>query len=157
MKYLKELKEGDRVAAVYMVKHRSNAVTKNGKEYWNVTLQDKSGTLDAKVWDPNSQGIAEFDDKDYVEIIGDVTSFNGALQLNVKRTRVAAEGEYDPADYLPVSKKDIEEMYAELMAIIGTIKNPYLSKLLHAFFDDADFRKVCTGLPRRRHTERIFR
>ena len=143
MKYLKELKEGDRVAAVYMVKHRSNAVTKNGKEYWNVTLQDKSGTLDAKVWDPNSQGIAEFDDKDYVEIIGDVTSFNGALQLNVKRTRVATEGEYDPADYLPMSDKNIDDMYGELLSMMEKTDNPYLKKLLHMFFvEDTDFVKA---------------
>ena len=61
--------------------------------------------------------------------MGDVTNFAGALQLNIKRARKAREGEYDPTDYLPVSKCDIDEMYGELMAIIRTIKNPYLSRL----------------------------
>jgi len=134
MKYLKELREGDRVSDIYLVKHRTSAVTKNGKEYWNVALQDKTGGLDAKVWDPNSGGIAEFDDRSYVDITGDVTSFNGALQLNIKRARVASEGEYDPSDYLPVSKKNIDEMYNEMLAIISRTSNPYLKALLDAFF-----------------------
>ena len=71
---------------------------------------------------------------DYIEIMGDVTNFAGALQLNIKRARKAREGEYDPTDYLPVSKCDIDEMYGELMAIIKTIQNPYLSRLLELFF-----------------------
>lgn len=66
--------------------------------------------------------------------MGDVTNFAGALQLNIKRARKAREGEYDPTDYLPVSKCDIDEMYGELMAIIKTIQNPYLSRLLELFF-----------------------
>lgn len=134
MRYLKELKEGDRVADIYLIKHRSNAVTKNGKSYWNVELQDRTGTLDAKVWDPNSAGIEEFDDKDYVEIIGDVSSFNGALQISVKRARVAREGEYEPSDFLPVSGRNIDEMYNELLKMISQTSNKYLKQLLEEFF-----------------------
>ncbi len=134
MKYLREYKEGDRISGVYLVKYRTSAVTKNGKEYWNVALQDKTGGLDAKVWDPNSGGIGEFDDRDYVDIMGDVTSFNGALQINIKRARKADEGEYNPADYLPISKKNIDEMYGELLTIINRTENPYLKQLLEEFF-----------------------
>ena len=71
MKYLKDYRDGDRVHDVYLCKHRQAAVTKNGKTYWNVILQDKSGTMDAKVWDPNSMGIEEFEPMDYVEVLGD--------------------------------------------------------------------------------------
>jgi len=134
MKYLREYKEGDRISGVFLVKYRTNAVTKNGKEYWNVALQDKTGGLDGKIWDPNSGGISEFDDRDYIDIMGDVTSFNGALQINIKRARKAEEGEYDPADYLPVSKRNIDEMYGELLQIINRTENPYLKALLDAFF-----------------------
>ena len=134
MKYLREYKEGDRISGVYLVKYRTSAVTKNGKEYWNVALQDKSGGLDAKVWDPNNGGIGEFDDRDYIDIMGDVTSFNGALQINIKRARKADEGEYNPADYLPISKKNIDEMYGELLTIINRTENSYLKQLLDEFF-----------------------
>ena len=57
-------------------------------------LQDKTGTIDAKIWDPNSAGIAEFDTLDYIEVYGDVNSFQGALQVSVKRVRLCEEGEY---------------------------------------------------------------
>ena len=134
MKFIKDLKAGDRVADIYMCKHKLIATTKNGKEYYSVTLQDKTGTVDAKVWEPNSDGIDEFDDTDYVDVFGEVTSFNGALQINVKRARKCHEGEYDPSLYLPVSKKDIEVMYKELLGIISGISNPYLKRLLEEFF-----------------------
>lgn len=140
MKYLKDYKEGDRVFDIYLCKHKQSAVTKNGKPYDTVILQDKTGTVDAKIWDPNSAGIDDFDSLDYIEVYGDVTSFQGALQVNVKRVRLCREGEYDPADYLPVSKKNITMMYKELLGYIGSIENVYLKKLLEAFFvEDEDF------------------
>lgn len=134
MKYIKDYKEGDRVFDIYLCKHKQSAVTKNGKPYDNVILQDKTGTIDAKIWDPNSAGIAEFDTLDYVEVYGEINSFQGALQVSVKRVRLCAEGEYDPSDYLPVSSKNIEIMYTELLEYIAKIENKYLKTLLEDFF-----------------------
>lgn len=147
MKYIKDFKEGDRVSDIYMCKHKVAAVTKNGKPYENVILQDKTGTIDAKVWDPNNPGIADYDVMDYIEVFGEVSSFQGALQVSVKRIRVCGEGEYNPADYLPVSSKDITEMYRELTGVIATIKNTYLKQLLEAFFvkDDGFKKRFCNS------------
>lgn len=140
MKYIKDYKDGEKLFDIYLCKHKQAAVTKNGKPYENLILQDKTGTIDAKVWDPNNAGIAEFDVLDYIEVYGDVTSFQGALQVNVKRIRKCREGEYEPSNYLPVSKYDIEEMYGELLGFIDKVKNPYLNQLLQAFFvGDEDF------------------
>ena len=97
-------------------------------------LQDKTGTLDAKIWDPNNAGIADFEAMDYIEVYGDVTVFNGALQVNVKRVRKCAEGEYDEGEYMPVSKRSLDEMYTELLNIIDSIQNTYLKDLLRKFF-----------------------
>lgn len=142
MKYIETLREGERIGGIYLCKSRQSALTKNGKPYENLLLQDKTGTLDAKIWDVGSQGIGEFEALDYIDIVGDVTSFQGALQLNVKRVRKAQEGEYDPADYLPVSAKDIAQMYQELTGYIRSLKNPYLKELAEQFFvKDADFGK----------------
>lgn len=142
MKFIKDLKEGDRVFDIYLCKHKQAAVTKNGKPYENVILQDKTGTLDAKVWEPNSPGIGDYDALDYIEVYGDVNNFQGALQLSVKRIRVCREDEYNPADYLPVSSKNIDDMYRELVGIIASIQNIYLRQLLEAFFvKDDDFKK----------------
>ena len=134
MKYIKDYKDGDRVFDIYLCKHKISAVTKNGKPYDTVVLQDKTGTIDAKVWDPNNAGIAEFDSLDYIEVYGDITSFQGVLQVNVKRIRKCQEGEYAPADYLPVSRFDREEMYQELLSYIDSVENAYLKRLLQEFF-----------------------
>ena len=140
MKYIKDLTEGARVSDIYLIKSRTSAVTKTGKDYWNVVLQDKTGAVDAKVWDLGSAGIEEFEAKEYVDIVGTVTVFNGALQVKIERARVAREGEYEPADYLPVSKYNIDEMMAELVAMIEKTENPYLKQLLRSFFvEDEEF------------------
>ncbi len=140
MKYIEAFKEGDRVSDIYLCKHKQSAVTKNGKPYENVILQDKTGTIDAKIWDPNSAGIDDFETLDYIEVFGDVNSFQGALQVSVKRVRCCREGEYDPADYLPVSSKNIEEMYAEILGFINGLSNEYLKKLALSFFEkDQEF------------------
>lgn len=143
MKYIKDFREGDRISGIYLCKHKQAAVTKNGKPYVNVILQDKTGTLDGKVWEPNSAGIEEFDAMDYLEITGEVTNFQGALQISLKRVRTCREGEYDPADYLPVSAKSIDDMYGELLEKIQSIKTPAYRLLLESFFvKDEKFAKA---------------
>ncbi len=141
MRYIESLREGDRVNDVYLCKFKQSALTKAGKPYEIVILQDKTGTIDSKIWEPGSVGIDEFDTMDYVAITGDITSYQGNLQLSIKRARKVGEGEYNPQDYLPMSEYDIDGMFVELMGYINSIKNPYLSKLLHGFFDDAAFEK----------------
>lgn len=110
MKYISTLREGERINEIFLCKSKQTAMTKSGKPYDNVILQDKTGTLDAKIWDVGSVGIEEFDAMDYIAITGDITSFQGNLQCSIKRARKVNEGEYDPADYLPVSDKDVEVM-----------------------------------------------
>ena len=143
MKLIKDYKEGDRMFDIYLCKYKQSAVTKNGKPYENVILQDKTGTMDAKIWDPNNPGIGDFDTLDYIEVYGEVNNFQGALQVNVKRVRKCREGEYRPEDYLPVSSKNIEGMYQELLGFIKGIGNSYLRKLLESFFvEDKEFIQV---------------
>lgn len=139
MKYIESLREGEKINEIYLCKYKQTAMTKSGKPYDNVVLQDKTGTLDAKIWDPGSVGIDDFEAMDYIAVTGDVTSFQGKLQCSIKRVRKVSEGEYDPKDYLPVTDQDITEMYSQLMDYINSIKNPYLSRLLHGFFDDKKF------------------
>ncbi len=140
MKYIETLRDGEAVRGIYLCKQRSTAVTKNGKPYDNVILQDKTGTVDGKIWDPNSMGIMDFEALDYVDIKADVTTFNGALQLNIKGARIADEGEYNPADYLPCSMKNIEEMYQQFLKLIESVNNQYLKGLLRKFFvEDTEF------------------
>lgn len=146
MRFICEFREGDNIAGVYFCKVKNELRTKADKPYFSVTLQDKTGTVDAKVWDIYSGGIEEFETLDYVYVTGQVTRFQSALQVSLSRVRKCHEGEYDPADYMPMSSKNIDTMYEELTGILATVKNPYLQKLQQMFFaEDADFAKRFRG------------
>ena len=141
MKYIESLRPNMQIDEVYLCKSKQSAMTKAGRPYENVTLQDKSGTLDAKIWDPDNPGIAEFEAMDYVAVAGEVTQFQGRNQLNIRRARLADENEYDPKDYLPTSEKSADAMYEQLLSYIDSIQNSYLKQLLEAFFRDENFQK----------------
>ena len=143
MRYIDTFREGMHIADVYLCKNKQIALTKNGKEYGNLVMQDKTGTIDAKIWDLGSPGVGKFETMDYVHVEADVTLFQNSFQLNVRRIRRAQEGEFVEADYLPVSKKDIKKMYEELLGYIRSVKNPYLQKLLCGYFvENAAFAKA---------------
>ncbi|MCI9592654.1 MAG: HD domain-containing protein [Lachnospiraceae bacterium] len=142
MKYIESFKEGLHTSDIYLCKNKQIALTKSGKEYGNLLLQDKTGTIDGKIWDLHSPGVGSFETLDYVQVEADVTLFQGSYQLNIKRIRKAAAGEYVEADYLPVSKKNIDKMYKELLGYGRTIKNPYLSQLVLGFFENAKFARM---------------
>ena len=143
MRFIDGLCEGETIRNVYLCKGKRSAETRNGKPYYNLILQDKTGTLDGKVWDPNSQGIADYDEKDFIEVFGDVINYNGNLQLNIRQIRKAEEGEYNPADYMPTTDKSVDGMYEELTAYIRQISNKYLRQVLEFYYikDEAFIKK----------------
>lgn len=141
MTYIEEYKEGNKFFGIYLCKSKQILKTKAGKTYYSLLLQDKTGIIDAKVWELNN-GIDNFESMDFIMTDGMVTSFQGSRQVNVSRIRKAQEGEYDPAEYIPASKYDREEMYQELKAIVVTIREPHLKKLVEKYFvEDAGFIK----------------
>ena len=146
MRYIETLHEGETIRNTYLCKGKRSAETRNGKPYDNLILQDKTGTLDGKIWDPNSNGIADYSEKDFIEVYGEIISYNGNLQMNIKQLRVADEGEYDPADYMPTSEKSVDGMYEELMRYGKQVKNPYLQQVIRYYFvNDETFIKTFVG------------
>ena len=143
MRFIDGLCEGETIRNVYLCKGKRSAETRNGKPYDNLILQDKTGILDGKVWDPNSQGIADYDENDFIEVFGDVINYNGNLQLNIRQIRKAEEGEYNPADYMPTTDKSVDGMYEELTAYIRQISNKYLRQVLEFYYikDEAFIKK----------------
>ena len=139
MRYIKELREGDMISSIYLCKDKRTLQTKAGKNYYSMQLHDKTGSVDGKVWDI-SNGIEHFESMDYIQVDAQVISYQGALQLNIRRVRKAADGEYDPTDYMPCSKKNIDAMYDEMVTLIHTVKEPHLLKLLQMIFtEDSKF------------------
>lgn len=143
MRYINTLHAGEVIRNIYLCKGKRSAETRNGKPFDSLILQDKTGTLDGKVWDPNSGGIADYDEMDFIEVYGEVTSYNNTLQLNIKQIRKAYDDEYILADYMPTSEKDANQMYQELLGYGKQIKNKYLRQLIEYYFEkDQNFIKV---------------
>ena len=142
MIYIRDLHEGDRISQIYLCKTKVTATSKNGKSYYSLKLQDKTGTLDGKVWEL-SNSIGHFEAMDYIQVDGEVTVYNNALQLNIRRVRRADKGEYDQKDYMPASGLDADEMYADLMKLASKISNPKMKALVDSFFvEDRAFIEV---------------
>lgn len=133
MRYLNELRDGEMVKETYLCKQLQTLKTKAGKSYYSLQVQDKTAILDAKVWDLGA-GIEHFEVMDYIHIEGQVVSFQGSLQLNIRRLRKSQEGEYNPADFMPITDQDIDSMYRILTKYIAKIKQPHVKKLVESFF-----------------------
>ena len=142
MRYIQDLREGDFIKnEIYLCKSKQVLTGKSGKEYVSLILQDKTGTIDAKIWDFSNE-IEQYEAMDFVHIDARVTSFQDALQLNVSKIYKSREGEYYPEDYFPKTSKNVEEMYQKIKQYIGNIKDVNLRFLLEEFFvKDKEFIK----------------
>ena len=141
MVYITDLHEGDQVQGIYLCKSKKTCQKPTGKSYYALALQDKTGTLDARVWNLGN-GISNFNDLDYIYVKGKVVFFQNALQLHIDQIRVAQEGEYLPEVYVPFSEQGIDVMYEELTVFINSMENAHLKELVKSFFiNDADFKK----------------
>lgn len=136
MQYINDLKDGDTVSSIYLCRKRQGMTAKNGRAYDNVTFQDKTGSIDGKIWEPDNPGIEDFAEMDYVEVAGEITTYQKKLQFNVRRARRVPESQVNPAEYVPTTTKDIKKMFGELMQIAASVRNPYLRQLLIRFFVD---------------------
>ena len=134
MKKINEMADGDQIRGIYLCRGKRTGQTKAGKPFFSVVLADKTGTINAKIWDTESAGIADFDEKDFVDVVGSVSIYMNSPQLKVTQLRVADEDEYNPADYLPSTDGNVDAMYEELLKYAQTVENPYYRKLLDHFF-----------------------
>lgn len=134
MRYIKELTDGERIVDFYLCKQRQSMKSqKTGKNYLSLTLLDKTGSINGKVWDI-SREIQSFNEGDYIKIDAIVQTFNNELQLNIKKIRKALEGEYDESDYIPTTTKNVSKLYDKLTEYINSIENKYIKQLLTNIF-----------------------
>lgn len=139
MQFIRELRDGENVSAIYLCKNKTTAKNKSDKTYYNLLLQDRTGTADGKVWDLSS-GIDHFESGDYIHVDGQAKLYNNQMQIIIRRIRKAWVGDYTPEDYLPASPYRIEDMKNAVLELISRVENPHLHALLSAFFiEDSDF------------------
>jgi 3'-5' exoribonuclease len=136
--YVSELEPNRVITSSFLVQSKEIRQKKSGELYLSLMLGDRTGELDAKMWDNVTESLDAFDRDDFVKIKGLVQVFHNRPQLTVHKVRRMDDSEIDFADYFPSSKRDIEEMWAELRAVVAGISNVHLRALLEALLDDPD-------------------
>lgn len=136
--FVNELEPNKVITTSFLVHSKEIRQKKTGEFYLSLLLGDRTGELDAKMWDNVSEVLDDFDRDDFVKVKGMIQIFHNRPQLTIHKVRRMDESEIDFADYFPSSKRDPEEMWAELRAIVAGMANPHLKALLWAMLDDPD-------------------
>jgi 3'-5' exoribonuclease len=125
------------VVAAKQVKNKKNS----GEPYLDLTLSDRTGQVNAKMWDGVLDVINTFEQDDFIKIRGLINRYNGRFQLTIHKLRRMQEGEIDFADYLPKTAKDIDQLWATLCGFVQSFQNDHLKALLNAFMADPEIEK----------------
>lgn len=132
-----DLQPGQTIQSVFLVQSKDVREKKTGEPYLSLILMDRTGELDAKMWDNVAQVLDTFDRSDFVRVKGVTQLYQNRTQLTI-HTLVPVDGAgVDITEFLPASRRDAGEMMAELRGIIGSLKSPPLKALLEAIFADA--------------------
>lgn len=130
---IRQMVRGMDIEGFYVIKAAFAKVSSNGKPFLNLTLSDKTGAIEAKVWDYGGP-IGQTDEGKIIKIRGSVSEFRGALQVTIDRIRLAEESDpYDVSALVPTAPIDGEKLYSEVERLIASI-------------EDADYKAVCLAL-----------
>jgi 3'-5' exoribonuclease len=143
--FIEELKDGDVVDCVFLVRDKNVTTTKDGRPFINLNLIDRTGKVSAKIWDrPMEAGYIKdvsggFNKNDFVKIRGRVETYKDITQIIVDGISRVESGEVDITDFVPKGEVNPDEIVKELIKVIGKIKDPHIKRLLSAFLKDNDF------------------
>jgi 3'-5' exoribonuclease len=107
-----------------------------GGQYLALTLGDKTGTMEARMWEDFAASVANCSEGCYVKVQGQISKYQGKFQITLTKLRAAAASEVDSADFIPTTKFDVAEMWSELRGYVDAFQNPDLRRLVFAFLDD---------------------
>ncbi len=138
--FINELSDGERIKAVFMVGERRVMTARNGKPYGKLTLMDRTGEIGAMLWDNVEEQLSIIEAGSVVGVRGNVDSFNGLLQVKVDRIVLVAESEVELSDLLPSSRLGMDEMLAEILDFVASVKDRHLRQLLDALFGDEELK-----------------
>jgi 3'-5' exoribonuclease len=137
--FSKSIRESERVSSPFLIKYSAVATGKTGKPYMNVILTDKSGDLEARIFDQVPKYSSQAVKDTFVQVEGVAQNFNGRIQVHVKDLTVLREDEIQVEEYLPESRLDAGKLYAEACSIIASMEDPFYRALLESIFvDDAE-------------------
>ena len=134
--FVNEIKENDKVESIFLVKQKSISFTKAGNPYLNLTMIDKTGEVNGKVWEQAEKLAKLFQKDDFIKIKSTAVTYQNSLQLNISSIIPLSPSEIDITNFLPQAKNDIEQTFLKLKAIIEEVSNAHLKKLLDLFIAD---------------------
>jgi 3'-5' exoribonuclease len=154
--YVNEVEPNRVITTSFLVHSKEIRQKKTGELYLSLLLGDRTGDLDAKMWDNVGEVVEAFDRDDFVKVKGLIQVFHNRPQLTVHKLRRMDESEVDYADYFPCSRRDPEEMWKELRGIVAALGNPHLKALLEAMLDDEDVARRLRRAPAAKQIHHAF-
>lgn len=143
---LNTLVKNDRVDHFLLIRKIELRSTKSGNDFLSTELGDKSASMNANIWEGFSEIAARGKVGDVVKVAGTIEEYQGSLQIRVANIRLALEKDnVKPQDFLPVSKRNPEEMKKEFTQKIKSISNKHLKKLLSEIFNEERFELFATA------------
>ncbi len=136
--FVNELEPDRVITTSFLVHSKEIRQKKSGDLYLSLLLGDRTGELDAKMWDNVPECIDGFERDDFVKVKGLIQVFHNRPQLTIHKIRRMDESEVDVVDYFPSSKRNSDEMWTELRGIVAAVGNPHLKALLELLLDDPD-------------------
>ncbi|MBI4892272.1 MAG: HD domain-containing protein [Acidobacteria bacterium] len=132
----KDLAPGQNVQGIFLVQSKDVRQKRSGEPYLSLTLMDRSGDVDAKMWDNVANIMDSFERDDFVKVKGEAQLYQNRLQFTIHTLQRVPDSEIDLGDFLPASRRDPKEMWAEFQAVVASIANPHLKALLDNLFSD---------------------
>lgn len=139
--------ENQTITALFVVASKQVKPKKSGEPYLALTLSDRTGTIEAKMWDGVPEAMHTFDQDDFIKVRGLINKYNNRFQLTIHKLRKCDEQEIDFTDYLPATKKNVEELWTKVAAYVESFQNPHLKALIKAFMADPDIAKAYKCAP----------
>jgi 3'-5' exoribonuclease len=155
--FVNELKPNQLIETSFLVQSKEIRQKKSGEFYLSLFLCDRTGELDAKMFENvSTEVLNEFDRDDFIKVKGIIQVFHNRPQLTIHKVRRMDESEVQFADYFPSSKRDAGEMWLELRAIVASMQNEHLKGLLQAMLDDEDIARRYRVAPAAKQIHHAF-
>jgi 3'-5' exoribonuclease len=154
--YLSDLKPNQVFTATFLVHGKDVRQKKSGEPYLSLLLGDRTGEIDAKMWDNVAEVVDTFERDDFVKVKGLLQIFQNRLQMTVHRMARVLDADVDFADFFPASTRDPMEMFRELRALVAGMRNPHLRALLEAFLDDEPLARMYRTAPAAKHVHHAY-
>jgi len=154
--YVNELEPNKVITGCFLVHSKEIRQKRTGELYLSLLLGDRTGEVDAKMWDNVAEVLEAFERDDFVKVKGLVQVFHNRPQLTIHKMRRMDDSEVEFSDYFPSSKRDPQEMWRDLRALVAGIGNGHLRALLDAMLDDDDIARRFRVAPAAKQIHHAF-